>query len=103
MDKLLKFHMELLNSAFGMAGERAKSDSDGIGCILDLQYEALLSRQGQSATDTIKIKTDFIYFLNELYYTSVQIITNLKEKKVFSLFIWRMEYIVQPIQIFIFG
>lgn len=62
VDKLLEFHMGLLNSASGMAGEWAKSDSDGIGCILHLQYEALLSRQGQSATDTIQIKTDFIYF-----------------------------------------
>ncbi len=30
MDKLLKFHMGLLNSAFGMAGERAKSIQMGL-------------------------------------------------------------------------
>lgn len=43
VDKLLKFHMGLLNSASGMAGERAKSDSDVIGCILHLQIFKIAS------------------------------------------------------------
>ncbi len=79
--------MGLLKSAFGMAGERAKSDSDGMDAYWIYNMKHSSHVKDKVLTDTIKIKTDFIYFLNEIVLhvlPSVQIITNLKEKKVFS-------------------